>query len=136
MLQQLSGSPRARSLLFNPEADLCGLDPASFAAGGPDVFKLSKRAPDPLSRLNGARLGPSRDGVDESLDADASDGPSRDARLTALEHALTSGRFGELIAVRLSDPQELVQRASAARASAKVTAAQDLADLAEAAALS
>ena len=53
-----------------------------------------------------------------------------------LEANLYPSLLGELIAVRLSDPQELLQRASAARASAKVTAAQDLADLAEAAALS
>jgi UDP-N-acetylglucosamine--N-acetylmuramyl-(pentapeptide) pyrophosphoryl-undecaprenol N-acetylglucosamine transferase len=43
--------------------------------------------------------------------------------------------LGELIAVRLSDVDELKQRAEAAKKSAKVDAAGDLADLAEAVAL-
>ena len=52
-----------------------------------------------------------------------------------LEANLYPALLGELIAARLSDAEELKQRAAAAKASGKVTAAQDLADLAEAAAL-
>ena len=53
-----------------------------------------------------------------------------------LEANLYPALLGELIAARLSDPAELKQRAEAAAAAAKVNAAKDLADLAEAAALS
>jgi len=53
-----------------------------------------------------------------------------------LEANLYPALLGELIAMRLSDGEDLRQRAEAARSAAKVTAAQDLADLAEAAALS
>jgi UDP-N-acetylglucosamine--N-acetylmuramyl-(pentapeptide) pyrophosphoryl-undecaprenol N-acetylglucosamine transferase len=52
-----------------------------------------------------------------------------------LEGNLYPALLGELIAARLSDPEELKQRAEAAKSSAKVNAAGDLADLAEAVAL-
>ncbi len=52
-----------------------------------------------------------------------------------LEANLYPALLGELIAARLGDADELKQRAEAAKNSAKVTAAGDLADLAEAVAL-
>ena len=48
-----------------------------------------------------------------------------------LEANLYPNLLGELIAARLSDPDELKRRAAAAKASARVAAAQDLADIAE-----
>lgn len=53
-----------------------------------------------------------------------------------LEANLYPALLGELIAARLSDGEELKQRAAAAKAAGRVNAAKDLADLAEAAALS
>lgn len=53
-----------------------------------------------------------------------------------LESNLFPNLLGELIAARLSDPDDLRHRAAAAKASAKVMAAQDLANLAEAVVLS
>ena len=52
-----------------------------------------------------------------------------------LESNLYPALLGELIAARLADADELKQRADAAKHSAKVNAAGDLADLAEAVAL-